>query len=98
MKLPVPISFDWDQGNIDKNWKKHKVHFKECEEVFLNKPVKTLKDAKHSQDEDRFMALGITSKKRQLILSFTIRGNKIRIISARDQSRRERKIYAKKES
>lgn len=97
-KLPTPLSFDWDEGNIDKNWKKHKVHFKEAEEVFLNKPLKTYIDVKHSQTEDRYIALGITNKGRMLIISFTIRSNIIRVISARTQSKKERKLYGKEKS
>jgi len=93
MKLPVPLSFDWNKGNIDKNWQKHKVHFKEAEEVFLNKPLSLLRDIKHSQSEERYIALGITNQKRKLHIVFTIRNNKIRIISARNQSKKERKLY-----
>ena len=97
-KLPIPISFEWNKGNIDKNWKKHKVHFKETEEVFTNKPLKTLKDKKHSQHEKRYTALGVTNKKRKLYIVFTIRNKKIRVISARNQSKKEKKLYAKKEN
>ena len=93
MKLPVPLSFDWNKGNIDKNWQKHKVHFKEAEEVFLNKPLSLLRDIKRSQSEERYIALGITNQKRKLHIVFTIRNNKIRIISARNQSKKERKLY-----
>lgn len=92
-ELPVPLSFSWNTGNIDKNWKKHRVHFKEAEEVYSNKPLKIFKDIKHSQREDRYIALGITNKRRRLNISFTIRNNKIRVISARDQSRKERRLY-----
>lgn len=94
--LPKPLAFEWDKGNIDKNFKKHKVTSKEVEEVFGNKPLKTLEDTKHSQIEDRFIAFGITNKDRKLYLVFTIRKENIRVISARDQSKRERKIYEKK--
>lgn len=95
-KLPVPLAFNWDKGNTEKNWAKHKVHFKEAEEVFFNKPLKTFEDKKHSQKEDRFVALGITNKGRKLYIVFTIRNKKIRIISARNQGLKERKFYEKK--
>ncbi|KKQ98304.1 MAG: hypothetical protein UT24_C0007G0066 [Candidatus Woesebacteria bacterium GW2011_GWB1_39_12] len=95
MKLPVPLSFDWNKGNIDKNWQKHKVHYKEAEEAFLNKPLSLLRDKKHSQSEERYIALGMTSQKRKLHIVFTIRNSNIRIISARNQSKKERKYYAK---
>lgn len=48
------IEFDWDKGNIDKNWLKHNVDFRECEEVFFNKPLLISFDKKHSITEKRF--------------------------------------------
>lgn len=95
LKIIKPIKFDWDKHNKEKNWKKHQVHFKEAEEVFFNKPLKTLTDVKHSQKENRLIALGITNKKRKLHIAFTIRKNKIRIISTRPQSHKERSYYEK---
>lgn len=94
-KLPVPLSFDWDKSNLDKNWKKHKVHYKEAEEVFFNKPLKIFPDKKHSKKEKRFVALGITNKRRGLTIIFTVRSNNIRVISARNQNKKERGIYVK---
>lgn len=96
VKLPVPFSFDWDEGNVEKNWKRHKVHYKEAEEVFFNRPLKIFEDIKHSQKEERFVGLGITNRDRKLNLVFNIRNNRIRVISARDQSKKERGLYAKK--
>src|SRR4030043_2109146 len=87
------IKFDWNKHNKHKNWDKHKVDFREVEEIFLNRPIKTLYDIKHSQKEDRFIAFGRRNKNRKLLVVFTIRKNKIRIISARDMSRKERKTY-----
>jgi len=89
---PKPLKFDWDEHNKHKNWEKHKVDFRECEQIFFNRPLKTLYDKKHSQKEERFIALGITDKKRKLIITFTIRNKKIRVISARDQSQKERRL------
>lgn len=97
MKLPVPLSFDWDKGNVDKSWKKHKVHFKEAEEVFLNRSLKIFPDIKHSIIEKRFQALGVTNNRRKLAIFFTIRNRRIRIISARNQNKKEGRKYAKKE-
>lgn len=96
MKLPAPISFNWDKGNLEKSWKKHKVHFKEAEEVFFNKPLKIFLDEKHSKKENRYVAFGVTNLKRKLTIIFTIRKNKIRVISTRNQSKKERKAYVKK--
>lgn len=95
-KKVKPLRFDWNEGNKYKNWEKHKVDFRECEEVFFNRPLKIFYDVKHSQKEGRFMALGITDKDRRLTVSFTIRGKKIRVISARDQSQKERRFCEQK--
>ncbi|MBI3955150.1 BrnT family toxin [Candidatus Gottesmanbacteria bacterium] len=91
-----PLEFDWDEGNKDKNWQKHKVDFRESEEIFLNKPLKIFYDIKHSQQEDRFVALGKTNEERELYIVFTVRNNKIRVISARNTSKKERRLYEKK--
>jgi hypothetical protein len=90
--------FDWDEFNIHKNWDKHQVSWWECEEVFLSEPLLLAEDVKHSQYEKRYYALGITSEGRKLFASFTVRGHKIRPISARDMSRKERKIYVETKS
>lgn len=87
--------FEWDKHNKEKNWKKHKVEFRECEEVFFNLPIRIFQDLGHSLHEARFVAFGRTHENRWLMISFTLRENKIRIISARDQSRKERRKYAK---
>ncbi len=87
--------FDWDKGNIDKNWRQHRVTNKEAEEVFSNQPLLIAEDEKHSQVEQRFVALGRTNSNRYLFIAFTIRDEKIRIISARDQGRKERREYEK---
>lgn len=88
--------FDWDSGNRDKNWIKHQVSNFEAEQVFFNNPLLIFDDSKHSSNEEkRFFALGHTNQKRLLSLVFTIRNklNLIRIISARDMSKKERLIY-----
>lgn len=90
--LPEPIFFEWDKGNINKNLIKHSVTNKEAEEVFNNQPLIS-EDIKHSEKELRFQALGKTDKERLLFLSFTIRKNKIRIISARDMNKKEVSKY-----
>jgi len=95
-KLPQPLAFNWDQGNQDKNWHTHQVTAKEAEQVFFNQPIHLLKDIKQSQKEDRFIALGVTDKKCQLHLVYTVIKSKIRIISARNQSKKERMLYGEK--
>ena len=89
------IGFDWDNGNYKKNKIKHGVEINECEEIFFNKPLLIFPDKKHSETETRYYALGRTVLDRKLFVVFVIRNNKIRVISARDMSRKERKIYEK---
>ena len=91
--IPEPIRFDWDAGNRDKNELRHDVLPSECEEVFLEKPFLVHLDRAHSRGEVRHFALGRTRTGRRLFVAFTIRADRIRVISARDMSRRERRIY-----
>jgi len=87
--------FDWDKGNREKNWLKHRVATNECEEVFFNLPLLLQPvDAAHSQVEPRYYVLGQSDSGRNLFIAFTVRNDKIRVISARDMSRKERSIYA----
>lgn len=65
----------------------------ECEQVFFNEPLLAQDDIKHSQEEARYYVLGQTDKKRLLFVVFTIRNDLIRVISARDMSKKERKVY-----
>jgi|ERR1700677_1434453 len=85
--------FEWDKDNLTKNWEKHRVAFWECEELFFNQPLLLLGDVKHSIKEERFYALGKTDAERCLFAVFTVRNKQIRVISARDMSRKERKEY-----
>ena len=87
------IGFDWDEGNILKNWEKHGVSASECEQIFFNFPLIASPDEIHSIRETRFYALGHTDARRCLFISFTIRKDLIRVISARDMNRKERRIY-----
>ncbi len=89
------FEFQWDKGNIDKN-KKHNVPDKESEEVFFDKQRFIFKDHVHSQNEERFRVIGGTKNKRLLLVVFTKRKDKIRIISARDVNKNERRLYEEK--
>jgi len=88
--------FNWDDGNSEKNWILHQVSKNECEQVFFNAPIVVGDDVLHSQSEKRWFLLGKTDKNRLLFLVFTVRENLIRIISARDMSKKERRIYYEK--
>jgi hypothetical protein len=85
--------FEWDRGNIGKNWERHRVAYFECEEVLLNGQFIITKDTAHSATEDRYRVLGKTDEGRVLFLAFALRGDKIRVITARDVNKRERKAY-----
>ena len=88
------IGFDWDEGNSRKN-DKHRVTKAEIELAFLNRPLIVASDIEHSQKEPRFHALGRTDENRRLHITFTVRGDgaRIRPISARPTSRKERRVY-----
>jgi uncharacterized DUF497 family protein len=86
-------SFEWDEGNVVKVWQRHRVSPAECEQVFFNRPLVAAPDEKHSQQELRFYALGQSDGGRQLFVVFTVRKASIRVISARNMSRRERRRY-----
>lgn len=94
--LPEVFEFDWDEGNIDKN-KKHGVENSQAEQVLLDKKLIIIEDEKHSNlTEIRYLALGISKTKRKLSVIFTNRENRIRVISARAMSKKERRLYEKK--
>ncbi|HSP16764.1 MAG TPA: BrnT family toxin [Thermoanaerobaculia bacterium] len=86
--------FEWDEGNLDKNWQRHGVAFWECEEIVLNRPLVVRPDSEHSKTELRYYALGRTEAGRLLFVAFTIRRKLIRPISARDMTAKERRVYA----
>lgn len=92
-RLAQCTGFQWDEGNAEKNWLKHHVSQGECEETFFNTPLLVVADEAHSAAEARFYALGQTEAGRRLFVVFTIRGSLIRVISARDMNRTERKEY-----
>ncbi len=89
------VGFDWDEGNARKSVDKHAVGQSEAEQIFFNQPLLVLLDEKHSRMEHRYHALGITDDDRLLHITFTLRssGTLIRVISARDMHRKERRIY-----
>ena len=89
--------FQWDEGNIDKNLFKHDVENWECEQIFFNEPLIILNDPKHSLSENRWAAFGKIDTDRLLTVIFTRRDKLLRVISARDMNRKERKYYEKTE-
>lgn len=91
--LTQATGFDWDGGNLEKNWITHRVAASEYEQVFFNQPLVVAPDAAHSREEPRLLLLGQTDAGRLLFVAFTLRQDLIRIISARPMSRKERKVY-----
>lgn len=91
--FPGVARFQWDEGNADKNWKRHHVTQTEAEQVFFNRPILVTSDAGHSEKEKRLFALGQADAGRPLAIVFTIRGQFLRVISARPMSRQERRVY-----
>lgn len=89
------LGFEWDKWNIDKSYKKHGISPNETEEIFLDEDVKIKKDIKHEQQEERFIAIGKTTEDKILFVVFTIRYDKVRIISGRLANRKEREVYQK---
>lgn len=90
---PEPIRFQWDTGNIDKNWVKHQVTNAECEEIFFDPHKRLFYPAPRSGGETRYGLIGQTKDRRLLFVVFTIRGQTVRVISARDLNKRERGLY-----
>jgi len=86
---------DWDSGNNRKSTDKHGVSQAEGESIFFNDPLILAEDTRHSEREPRFNALGKTARDRLLQVTFTLRQNGalIRVISARDMHRKERRAY-----
>ena len=87
------IGFQWDKGNSEKNWEKHKVTKNACEQVFFNLPLLVEQATEHSAIEKRWFILGQTDARRLLFIVFTIRDQLVRVISARDMNKREKEIY-----
>jgi hypothetical protein len=92
------IEFDWDQWNVQKNESKHGVSRLEAESTFYDPEYKLFEDLKHSAaDELRYILYGRSLENRVLMVGFTLRGARVRIITARPASRKERGIYAGEE-
>jgi len=87
------LVFEWDDRKAEANVHKHGVSFEEASTVFADALALTVFDPLHSEDEDRYVTLGRSQRQRLLVVVFTDREDRIRIISARVATRRERKDY-----
>ena len=89
----MSIEFEWDPDKAAKNIKKHQVAFNEAATVFGDPLSMTFFDPDHSIDEDRYITVGLSHLGNLLVVAHTDRGDRIRIISARKATRRERRFY-----
>ncbi len=87
------MDFDWDDGKAEANLSKHGVSFLEAATVFEDDLSITFFDADHSMNEERFVIIGHSQRGRLLFVSHTDTDDQVRIISAREATRRERKVY-----
>lgn len=89
------LSFEWDKSKATMNLKKHGVSFEEAKSAFSDERAKLIADPDHSEDEDRFILLGYSSRMRLLVVCHCYRTDEsiIRIISARKASRHEAASY-----
>lgn len=88
----MEFEFQWDEGNGLKSFVKHGITSEQSEQVFFH-PYVLKPDKRHSALEDRLNLIGKTDSGKVLFMSFTVRNNKIRIISARSADKKERKVY-----
>ncbi len=90
-RKPQRRDVDWDEGKNDANKRKHAISFEEAATVFYDPLGITINDPDHSVSEQRFLTIGETDRRRLVVVAYTERAGKIRIISARKPTRRERK-------
>jgi uncharacterized DUF497 family protein len=91
--IPMSLEFEWDPSKADQNVKNHGVGFDEALTVFADPAARILDDPDHSTDEVREIIIGHSQRQRLLLVSFTERAPRIRIISARRATKRERQNY-----
>ncbi len=89
----MAMQFEWDEEKAEINLKKHKVDFQEAKSVFGNPFSITIDDPDHSKEEQRFIDIGISASGKLLVIVYTERENKIRIISCRKATPAERRKY-----
>lgn len=87
------MDFEWDPDKAELNLRKHDISFAEAGTVFGDDLAVTVPDPDHSLDEDRFITIGWSNRRRLVMVSHTDRNNRVRIISARELTKTERKEY-----
>lgn len=89
----MELTFEWDEVKAKENLRKHEVSFEEGKTIFNDPFLFTFPDYEHSVDEERYIDIGLSVTGRILILTHTERQDKIRIISCRKATARERRFY-----
>lgn len=89
----MTVRVEWDEKKARANLAKHDVSFQEAETVFLDPLIGVAPDPQHSENEEREIAAGVSVSGRLLLVSFTQKGDLIRIISARRLTALERRLY-----
>jgi len=87
------MMFEWDEDKAERNLSKHDVTFEEARSIFEDPLYVDFYDPDHSENEERYLIVGESNRRRLLIVSYTERRNSIRLISAREVTRTEREIY-----
>lgn len=94
----MALTFEWDPTKARTNLRKHGVSFREAVSAFMDGLSVTILDRDHSDEEERLLLLGASEAGRLLVIAHTDRGDRIRIISAREANRRERRQYEQAQS
>jgi uncharacterized protein len=89
----MSLQFEWSESKAEINLKKHNVSFEEAKSVFYDDFARIFYDSVHSDNEEREMIIGYSNKNRLIIVSYTERNSRIRLISARKITTKERKLY-----
>jgi hypothetical protein len=92
----LSLIFEWDEKKADDNLRKHGVSFDEAKTVFNDPFSVTIYDPDRSSDEERYIDIGLSLKGRLIVVSYSERGEKIRIISGREATRKEQGEYENK--
>jgi uncharacterized protein len=88
-----PVRFEWDPDKAAHNRKKHGVSFEEAQTVFEDNLFVVFEDPDHSIHEKRYLIMGQSNEGRLLVVSYTERARRVRLISARPATRREQRAY-----
>ena len=91
------LQFEWNPNKAARNFKKHKVSFDEATTVFDDPMFVTVIDDEHSDDEERYITIGLSKQARLLVVAHTDRTGQVRIISVRKATRKEELFYAEAE-